>query len=262
MSKKSFDARRSGTGTAEWAEVNENICIGCPNNCLYCYAAANAARFKKRDREDWHIEEFTKRAEITSYPARGGVIMFPSTHDITFFNVDAYIRVARLILEKGNKLLIVSKPRLELIKKVCAGLIHFKKQILFRFTLGTIDDSVSLFWEPGAPLPGERLECLSFARGAGFKTSVSIEPMLGGYTGTINLVKAVREFSPETIWIGKMNKARLRIDLTVTKNLQAVNIIERLQADYEIMGLYDRFRGDSDIRWKDSIQEVVSRVGG
>ena len=73
-----FDEQREGTGTHEWAEVTENISRGCPHDCLYCYAAQNAKRFKLRDRADWKREELTKRAYITSYPARGGVIMFPS----------------------------------------------------------------------------------------------------------------------------------------------------------------------------------------
>jgi len=90
-----FDADRKGTGTAEWAEVTENICRGCANNCLYCYAAHNANRFGLRHRDCWHDEALTKRALITSYPAREGVVMFPSSHDITPYNVEDYIRVAK-----------------------------------------------------------------------------------------------------------------------------------------------------------------------
>ena len=60
-----FDSDRKGTGTAEWAEVNENICRGCQNMCLYCYAAYNANRFGQRDRENWGREELTKRPFVT-----------------------------------------------------------------------------------------------------------------------------------------------------------------------------------------------------
>lgn len=41
-----FDANRHGTGTQEWAEVTENIARGCVHDCLYCFAATNAKRFK------------------------------------------------------------------------------------------------------------------------------------------------------------------------------------------------------------------------
>lgn len=30
-----FDAKRKGTGTHEWAEVVENIARGCPMNCQH-----------------------------------------------------------------------------------------------------------------------------------------------------------------------------------------------------------------------------------
>jgi DNA repair photolyase len=85
---KQFDESRSGTGTKEWAEVTENIQIGCSNNCLYCYAAHNANRYGLRKRSEWATESLTKRADIKSYPARDGVVMFPSTHDITPFNLE------------------------------------------------------------------------------------------------------------------------------------------------------------------------------
>lgn len=256
---KKFDADRKGTGTAEWAEVNENICRGCPNDCLYCYAAANAKRFKQRDRENWHIEEFTKRSKMTSYPARDGVIMFPSAHDITPFNVDEYIRVAKLILEKGNKLLIVSKPRIDCIAKLVGFLCEYTDQILFRFTIGSMSSRTTSFWEPGAPLPDERLKCLKLAAESGYKTSVSIEPMLAGVQGAENVVLMVKPYVTDTIWIGKMNKTRLRVDMTVPANAKHVNNIELLQCDKEIMKLHARLKNDPMIRWKDSIKIVVSK---
>ena len=67
---ENFDTDRDGTGTKEWAETTENICRGCPNNCLYCYAASYANRFKLKARSEWNHEEFTKRATLTSYPAK------------------------------------------------------------------------------------------------------------------------------------------------------------------------------------------------
>ena len=207
--ESSFDKKRKGTGTAEWAEVNENICRGCPNLCLYCYAAYNANRFGQRDRANWSREELTKRADIQAYPAKDGVIMFPSSHDITPFNLDAYIRVAKLILEKGNRMLIVSKPRMECVEKMVREFEPYRKQILFRFSIGTVQESVSLLWEPGAPLPRERRKCLELAYSNGFATSVSIEPMLEGCQMAEILVEWVREFVTETIWIGKMNKPQI-----------------------------------------------------
>ena len=117
-----FDIERNKSGVQEWAEKSENIQRGCPNNCLYCYSAYTFNRFKLRKREEWGREELTKRADMRSYPVCEGVVMFPSSHDITDFNVEHFIRAARLMLEKGNRLLIVSKPRRECMAKVMDAL--------------------------------------------------------------------------------------------------------------------------------------------
>lgn len=251
-----FDADRKGSGTMEWAEVTENICRGCPNNCLYCYAANNADRFGQRDRKDWSREEFTKRAEMKSYPARDGVVMFPSSHDITPFNVDACVRVMRLILKAGNRLLVVSKPRLACVGKVIEGIKPWREQILFRFTIGSTNESCCAFWEPGAPAPVERIASLFAAHRCGFRTSVSIEPMLEGTAGAVDVVRTVKPFVTDTIWIGKMNKVRTRVS---PRHATAARRIAEWQSDDSILELHSILRGDPTIRWKESIKEVLAK---
>lgn len=254
--KEEFDAKREGSGTAEWAEVTENICRGCPNNCLYCYAAHNANRFGHRTRKEWHREEFTKRAKMKSYPMKDGVVMFPSSHDITPFNLDACIRVMKLILSAGNRLLIVSKPREDCIPTILIELAPWKDQILFRFTIGSVDSDICAVWEPGAPSPGERIMCLRETFHAGFRTSVSIEPMLAGAMEAVFTVASVKEYVTDTIWIGKMNKIRTRVAAELGDLIEA---IEELQSDKNILWLYDHFKNNPMIRWKDSINEVVAK---
>lgn len=40
----------------------------------------------------------------------------------------------------------------------------------------------------------------------------------------------------------------------------AVDIMEHLQCDDEIMRLYGHYNADQMIRWKDSVKEVVGRL--
>lgn len=250
-----FDKDRPGSGTKEWAEVTENIQKGCSNNCLYCYAAHNANRYGQRNRSDWNREELTKRADMKSYPARDGVVMFPSSHDITPFNLEAYIRVAKLILKKGNSLLIVSKPRLDCIRALIEDLSPWKDQILFRFTIGSMNDEICSLWEPGAPSPMERISCLRNAFEAGFKTSVSIEPILESINNAVEVVRLSDQWVTDTIWIGKMNKTRLRCHGVA---LDLVDYIVNVQNDGAIMNLYSHFKNHPKIRWKDSIKMVIA----
>lgn len=256
---KTFDQERTGTGTKEWADHVENIALGCSNNCRYCYAAQNAARFKRRDRDDWAREELTGKANIDRYPSRAGVIMFPSAHDITPGNLHVCISFLKKVLAAGNSVLIVSKPQQQCIWALLWELREWREQILFRFTIGTTDDDTSLYWEPGATLPEERIMSLAMAHSDGFATSVSMEPLLGGIITARSVVKAVKPFVTDSIWIGKMNKIRTRVQAENKYDRGWINFIEQRQTDAEIIRLYDEFKDDPIIFWKDSIREVVAR---
>jgi DNA repair photolyase len=258
---KKFDDKRKGTGVQEWAEHSFNLQIGCQNNCIYCYAANNSNRYGIRKRDDWSREELTKNASIQSYPLKQGVVMFPTTHDITDFNVEQFIRIASLVLAKGNRLLIVSKPQRIVIWHVMRSLEQWKSQILFRFTIGAMDDCLVNLWEPGASHPLDRLFTLADTQLLGFARSVSIEPMLGGVEETLRVVDNVRIWNPETVWIGKMNKIRLRVQNIKPEVNEAINLIEYQQRDSEILRLYAALKDVPVIRWKDSINTVLAENG-
>jgi DNA repair photolyase len=255
-----FDAKRSGSGTREWSEHSVNIQVGCSNGCLYCYAADTAAKLHGGwcERSDWTLERLSKAAAMTSYPKKEGVVMMPTTHDITPFNLEAFIRVALLVLAKGNQMLIVSKPRLICIRPLLEALDPFKSQIMFRFTIGTMDEKLLSFWEPGAPTAAERVECLSLATLAGFRTSVSIEPIVGGEWDAISVVDAVGSLVTDSIWIGKMNKLASRVDVSEPVVAAAVQAVEDGQSDEAILRLHWLFQDVPYIRWKKSIEDVVA----
>ena len=56
--------------------------------------------------------------------------MFPSTHDITPFYLPAALVTLKALLDKGNKVLIVTKPHMECITPLCAELAIYREQIL------------------------------------------------------------------------------------------------------------------------------------
>jgi DNA repair photolyase len=257
-----FGAARTGTGTAEWAEHKLNICRGCSHGCLYCYACWFLLHYKKiASREEWRNERLTANAFRSTFPRKSGVVMYPSSHDITPLTLDRSIAILRLALEAGNQVLVVSKPHLECIKALAGELVRYRRQILFRFTIGSVKEDLTKIWEPGAPTPAERLEALSFAYAAGYDTSVSIEPMLGGVGETIQVVEEVTRHVSETIWIGKMRRIRERVDMSTPEIAQAVELVEQQQSDSEILKLVEHLRSNPKIRWKDSIKKVLAKHG-
>ncbi len=258
--KVEFDNERSGTGTYEWAETNFNIQLGCRNRCKYCYATSNALRFNKiSSREEWETETIDMKAVNRKWTKQEGVIMFPTTHDITPDNVDYAITALKNMLSAGNNVLIVSKPDPDCIEKMCGELAEYKEQIMFRFTIGSIDADVVKFWEPGAPSPETRISALKYAYETGFKTSVSMEPMLLGRDEAVITFRAVKPYVTDTVWIGKMNKMRNRVDMSVPANVSMVEAIEKLQKDEEILKLVDTLKGETKVRWKDSIKQVIEK---
>lgn len=197
-------------GTKEWAARNVNIADGCFHNCTYCYARAMAARFGRIKPGSWHKERLRDTAGKARYRMYGLPIMYPTTHDISVAHLDASMNEIRHILEPGNNILIVSKPHLHCVKRICEDFKDCKDNILFRFTIGSADDKVLKFWEPYAPHFSERLKSLKWAFEHGFSTSVSSEPMLDKHIDRV--VEAVSPYVTDKIWIGKANhlKANLK----------------------------------------------------
>jgi len=261
-------------GVYEWAEKSYNIDIGCPNGCRYCYARSNANRFGYKKWEDWTNWEAREGKELKRWrmPKK---IMIPSTHDIHEGNIDR-IRIAIMnMINDGCEVLIVTKPRLNCIRKIIDDYsgtgIHSerRKKITFRFTIGSAKPMVLDFWEPNAPDYFERKQALKLAFNNDFNTSVSIEPYLDASVPW--LIKEIQEFVTDTIWIGKMNDIEKRvlpfIDLNkIDENTgqsprSFINIVKINQTDEKVMKLYSRFNHHPKIRWKDSIQEVLKRNG-
>jgi DNA repair photolyase len=255
-----FNTERTGTGTKEWSDASVNIGFGCSHGCLYCYAMDMMRRFNKiKTPEDWTVETVNLKKSKKGYQLREGVIMFPTTHDITPYYLPYAVESLKKMLIPGNKVLIVSKPHLDCIKTLCDELANYKSQILFRFTIGTIDPRASRFWEPGAPAPAERIESLKHACKAGYSTSVSMEPMLGGVNDALMTFLSVLPHITETIWIGKMNQPRQRVGMKVPETAAAVRRIEELQDDNEIMRLVKTLHRQPKVAWKDSIKKVIAK---
>jgi hypothetical protein len=248
------------SGTNEWSGSSVNFMKGCPNGCLYCYGNEIAVRFKRvKNHEEWKDPIFNKKAFNKNIGKRDKVIMFPSTHDIYPEIISQSINFLTRLLKSGNKVLIVSKPNFQCINQICASLLEFKNQILFRFTIGSHNNRTLKFWEPNAPEFEERHKSLRFAFNIGYATSISCEPMLGSVDDTFHLVSLLFPWITDSIWIGKMNKLeRCKINGHDNPKVnQMLDQIREYQSDDEILRLYNRYKDNSKIKWKESIKKVV-----
>jgi DNA repair photolyase len=245
-------------GTYEWAVENANYISGCNHNCKYCYSKEMAIRYKRKTSLNWEDEEINTKQLSKKAKNVDGWIMFPSSHDITPINLPYSITFLNKLLIKGNKVMIVTKPHLSVIRQICETFECYKQEILFRFTIGSNNSDTLKFWEPNAPSFEERKECLRYAFTNGFSTSVSCEPMLDGNVEA--LVSELEPFITDSIWIGKANYLlrRLKMNGIVdAETLNKANELIHLQSNNNIKILYRGLSANNKIKWKESIKKIV-----
>ena len=256
------------SGTREWASATLNCFSGCENNCLYCYAQSRKIQYKQLTVENKHIPVKRKWeaviGEIKSIQKKfngTAKIMFPSTHDITPATVDYCLDTLKYMLSypgANNGILIVSKPNLGCIQRLCTELNGYKDRIMFRFTIGSADDAVLKYWEPGASSFSERVESLKYACKQGFSTSVSCEPMLDGNIRAV--IDAVNPFVTDSIWLGAANQFKSRIKWNGNSSGEVMEKADKLLAIFSkerIDSLYAEWKDDPKIRWKDEIKKIL-----
>lgn len=247
------------SGTREWSGTSENIQRGCEHDCRYCYAKYDCVnRFRRCSSEEWAIPTINQKRVDASRPLYPDQpVMFPTTHDITPKNISEYGCVLRKLLDAGNRVLLVTKPHLECVKLICEAYDDYKSQMAWRFTIGSMDNEVLGFWEPGAPKIEERMDCLEYAFRSGFKTSISCEPFLDRSIGKVYY--ATRNYV-DSFWIGKLRNFQKRVD---TQDISVADfekyVIPLLEAtqDSEIRHIYALLNGKPYIKWKDSIRDII-----
>lgn len=247
-------------GTNEWAEKTVDIDRGCVSGCRYCYAKAEAARFKRHDPRHWQepvargYDALTKLCHSkTRYR-----VMFPAHHDITADNVGRCRTALRSLLDAGHDVLIVSKPSAVAITRLFANIKHDSpewQRITVRFSIGSANQATLSFWEPGAPSLLERLWCLKYCFDIGLKTSVSMEPMLDNMPERV--IDLVRPYINDAIWLGLPNFLIQR--LAINKEPKDV-IFEGREllasfTDTMLNMLFLTYGPDPQIRWKDSLKK-------
>lgn len=252
-------------GTREWAEKNFNLFSGCMNDCRYCYAKDMAIRYGRKTPKDWHIMAPLKHIV---YP-KDSLVMFPSTHDLFYWYIDEIEEAVEKLLDRGNMLLIVTKPSPRVIKDLVDffGIYYgstVSGRVEFRFTIGSDDNEALKFWEPFAPSLKERLEAIKILDDFNdeddkfrLRYSISMEPLL-----TLNPENLIRMIpNAKEFWLGKMNHFDLgspkgydeRKYFRKQKKINSPNFWKVLYLRFKDLGVLDR------IRWKDS---VISYVNG
>jgi DNA repair photolyase len=256
------ETRSEQTGTKEWSDKSYNICLGCEHGCLYCFARSIRCWSDEAMRQPgaWQAQRLNpNRSRLGAEVRHAGVVMFPSSHDITPAVLPEAVQTIRNLLET-NEVLIVSKPHFQVVRRLCSEFADNRRSILFRFTIGALDRKLCSFWEPGAPSPAERIRALAHAFEKGFATSVSCEPFLDTVDKTCDLVRRVAPLVTDTIWVGKARRVARKLNAHVPGFLEALQTLRASQTDTEVLRLVNLLSKEPKVRWKDSIRAVLAKA--
>ena len=249
-------------GTHEYSDKTINFITGCIHDCFYCYGKSNGGRFKKFTPDEWKNEKVRQHDLNKRIPKYNGVVMFPSSHDITPEHLSESITMLDHILKSGNSVLVVSKPHIECIKKICDTFTEYKDKIKFRFTIGSTNSNILKYWEPFAPDFNERLACLQLCHGLGFQTSVSCEPLL--QKNVDDIINQLSPYVTDTIWIGKPNQLLARTKMNGHGDPETIQKCNDLMSWIDdpkfIMDLYTRYKDNPMIRWKESFRNHITKL--
>ena len=210
--------------------------------------------------ENWTNEQLNEKMIKKGWRKSSKSLMFPTTHDITPGTYDACELVLKKLLKAGNSVLVVSKPRPDLIERLCNALEPYKALMMFRFTISARNNEILSFWEPNAPSYEDRVDSLIIAQSKGFKTSVSIEPMLDP-ADIKGLVEDLRDFTTDCMWIGPVKMIRKRTSIDSDKVEAEVQKIKAGQTPEKLLAVYEIYNDDPLIKWKGHFRKLLRGIG-
>lgn len=166
----------------EYSQLALNLYLGCSHGCKYCYAPnclkkAPEDYFKSPEPRKNVIKNLVKQLD-REVPKEQVLLSFIGdvycettdgnalTREV--LDVLNYYKAPVAILTKGGKRCLADLDAFR----------AFGEHIQVGTTLTFDNDADSLEWEPGAALPGERLEVLRVLHDAGVKTFASFEPVI------------------------------------------------------------------------------------
>lgn len=174
-----------------------NPYVGCTHACKYCYARF-MTKYTGHD-EPWGEFVDVKvnaaealRRQLERRRKKGGSVLIGTVTD-AYQPLERELGLTRAVLEalsgEGFDVSILTKSDLvvrdvETLRELGGCAVEM--------TITSLDDDVRAAFEPGAPSPARRLAALRVLHDNGVRTSVSVGPVLPGFTDLREVLEAVK----------------------------------------------------------------------
>ena len=224
----------------EYSPYALNVYNGCDHNCRYCYVKT-MPYYKKVPNEEIKpkkdiLEKLEKQLKKQGISEQVLLCFIGDPYCKADIRYKTTREVLKILLKYNIPTAILSKGGERILRDI--DLFKKFRNIKVGTTLTLIEEKESLYYEPGAALPRERMKVLGILHNEGIKTWVSFEPVIRSLT-TYQLL----ELSPPFIdqyKVGKMNHYQLpyQIDWREFGNTMAKRLTELRKNFYIKKDLY------------------------
>lgn len=181
-----------------------NPYVGCPNKCLYCYAAYMSSFSKHKEEWGEFIDVKQTRKKINTFKIKEKKVMISTVTDPYNAYEEKY-GITRMIMEQLIKseayLSIVTKSKLVLRD---VDLFKKMKHIEIALSISMLDENLKKKLEPYSSTIEERLETLKILKQNGIKSVVFISPIIPQITDFKKIIEKTKEYADE-YWFDKLS---------------------------------------------------------
>lgn len=174
-----------------------NPYVGCPNKCIYCYAAYMASFSKHSEQWGEFIDVKYTRKRINIFKIKNKKVMISTVTD-AYNEYEAKYENTRKIMQQ----LVMSEAFITVVTKsklVLRDLDLFKKMknLEIALSFSTIEEDVKNKLELNSSSVEERLETLKILRENGIRTIVFIAPIIPNITDFKKIIEKTKDYTDE-----------------------------------------------------------------
>jgi DNA repair photolyase len=228
MSKMKVIYEPSGRAR-EYSPLAANLYSGCNHGCLYCYAPDCT----KRDRKEFYKIQSLRTAIIEKLEKDCIGLQKSGNKErvLLSFVCDPYQKLDDTIMATRAALVLFKHYNIpfQILTKAGHRALRdfdlYKPGDAFATTLTFMDPVKSLYYEPQAALPGDRIATIMTAKKAGIETWVSFEPVLDDEE-----VYKLLDVTHEHVDLYKVGKiSRFKPDKEIDWDRFAYTIVDKLE---------------------------------
>ena len=181
-----------------------NPYVGCPNKCLYCYAAYMSS-FSKHS-EEWgefiDIKRTNKRINI--FKIKNKKVMISTVTD-PYNSYEQKYGTTRMIMEQlvRSEAFITGMTKSKLVLRDI-DLFKKMKHVEIAISISMLDEQLKKKIEPYSSSIAERLETLKKLKQNGIRTIVFISPIIPQITDFKRIIEVTKDYTDE-YWFDKLN---------------------------------------------------------